>query len=208
MQNKFALTLICLLAALFLLSCAPMKFETVQLGDKFDSPVMAGLVGYTGKNNRLSMRSSQNGIHLDDKGIYLNPYVYKSKDSGQVKDIGFFVYHYTWDTEGGFLPIQEIIFLTDTGKRVAIPVEMNDQPQFRSLGWNSISHSYNSSFTESASAPMTLEQFTILAQAASLEAKIIGGQRIQTYENGDVLPEFVDNLKSFYNQYVAKGASD
>ena len=197
-----------LLVLLALASCAPLQFETVQLGDKFDSPAMAGLIGYAGKNNRLSMRSSQNGIHLDDKGVYLNPYVYKSKDSGQIKDIGFFVSHFTWDTEGGFLPIREIIFLTDTNQRVALTCETNDSPQYKVYGWNSITRDFDSSFTESATATMTVSQFALLAGASSLEAKIIGGQRTQTYENGDVLPEFVDNLKSFYNQYVISGITE
>lgn len=201
--KRFHLVLGLIPLLLLLFSCgATQKFAIVPTGDKFSDPKQNGFVG---KNNRLSTKSSEGGKHIDDKGVYLDPFCFKDRNTGKITDVGFFVYHYNFNVNSGFRPIEEIIFLTDRGDRVVLQVKSHDS-DFNVGAWNSITKGYNTSYSESGISSTTVEDFRKIAMANFLEAKIVGGKRQQTYEKEKVLQTFRDNLKVFFIEQVEPSA--
>jgi len=77
------------------------QFTIKPIGDKF-SDVKASY-GFIGENNRLSKKSSTGGIHIDNKGVYIEPYVFKNKDSNAVVSMGFYIFHFTFEPKDGFM---------------------------------------------------------------------------------------------------------
>ena len=191
-------TIIKLLAlSLLLVSCGAPSFTIKQLGDKFSKPDAPITIASDG--NRISTKSSQGGIHIDSKGVYINPFVTEDRTTHKVLSVGFFISHSNSGYESGFNPIKKIIFITDKNERI----EINAVPEKseESLGtWNNITKEYNSSFYESASADISIKDFKTLASANWLETKIIGGDREQTYDKDEMSKSFLQNLKLFYKK--------
>lgn len=154
-----------------------------------------------GKNNRLSTKSSQGGVHIDEKGVYLDPYVYLDRNTNGITSIGFVVSHLNFDAYSGFRPIHEIVFLTDSGDRVVLQVKALDS-DFRVGAWNSVSKEFNTSYGESCTSSITKDDFIKLAFSRSLEAKISGGKLSQTYDKRDVAASFITNLRAFYDHQI------
>jgi len=178
----------------FLFGCAPQKFQIVPLGDKFSDPSTPN--GYIGKFNRLSTKSSKGGTHIDDKGVYLDPFVYKKAVSNEIESVGFVVAHFNFEVYDGFRPIQEIVFLTDKGARIKIEVQNHDS-DFKVYGWNTIAKDFNTGYRESGIAFISKVDFQEIANSKYLEAKIVGGKMSQIYEQKDISDSFINNLKIF-----------
>ena len=182
-------------------SCGAPSFSIIKTGDKFtdsDAPY-----GYIGKNNRLSTKSTQSGTHIDYKGVYLEPYVYRSNTTNEVLSIGFYVTHYNYGPSDGFRPINSIVFLTDSGERIESNVKAVDS-DFSVGSWNSVSKEYNTSYTETGSIKMEQKNFAKLANSKWLEVKINGGNRSQSYNKDEVSSSFLANIKTFYKSSVQK----
>ncbi len=105
--------------------CGAPGFNIVQVNDKFSDSQEP--LRFLGQNNRLSTKSSHGGSHLDSKGVYIDPYAHKDRLTGAVKSVGFYITHVNFGVDGGFRPIEEIIFLTDKNERVVLKVKDRDQ---------------------------------------------------------------------------------
>lgn len=183
-----------LIVFLVFVTCATPGFQIVNINDKFSDPTKG--VTYLGKNNRLSSKSSQGGVHIDSQGVYLEPFVTKD-EKDNIKEIGFYIYHNNFNVASGFLPIKEIIFLTDKNERISLIVE-NQNSDLKIHSWNNISETFNSSFSESGISFITEENFYKLASSKYIETKIIGGKMSQTYNKTEMNPDFIKNLYEFY----------
>ncbi len=198
-MKQFAIWFLSLSFLIFFYGCGAPSFEIVKVSDKFSDPKEP--YGFLGKNNRLSNKSSQGGIHIDSKGVYLDPYVYRDRKTNDVTSIGFYVTHLNFDVTSGFRPIQEIVFLTNTGERVALQVKALDS-EFSVGSWNTVSKEFNTSYSESGICTVSKEDISKLANAKSLEAKITGGKLSQTYDKDDIPVSFISNLKLFYETQI------
>ena len=181
---------------LFLVGCGAPSFVIKSLDDKFSDPKQP--FGTIGQNNRLSTKSSQGGTHIDNKGVYIDPFIFKDRQSKEIVSVGFYINHFNFDISSGFNPIEEIIFITDNGGRVSLKVKSKDF-DYDIGSWNTITKTYNTTYGESGTANISLDDFKLLANSKSLEAKIIGKERSQTYDKEDISKEFSINLKNFLN---------
>lgn len=188
------------IAALGILSgCASVPpFKIIPTDDKFSDS--SKQYGFIGAFNRLSKKSSQGGIHVDGKGVYLDPFVYKDRKTNEIIKIGFDVSHYNWSVYDGFRPIKKVIFLTDWKDRIVLKVKSFDA-NFKVNSWNTISKEYNTSFNEKGSGLLSKADFYRLAHAQYLEVKIVGRKKSQTYDKGEVLESFLKNLRTFYDAH-------
>jgi len=184
---------------ILLSSCAPQPFTISSTTDKFSDPSAPDQI--LGINNRLSKKSSHGGVHIDERGVYLNPYALKEKKTGKIIEVGFSVRHLTFTPEDGFRPIEEIIFLTDRGERISVTV----------IGWDSdfkgwinyrTTSEYNTLFTESGTGVISYDDFSRLAAARSMDVKIRGGKLSQTYGENVIFPEFLPNLRQFRDAMI------
>lgn len=186
---------------ILLIGCVAPKFNIVSTTDKFSDPTAP--LGYIGENNRLSNKSSKGGTHIDDKGVYLDPFVYKSAQNNQILALGFYINHFNFEPEDGFRPILKIIFLTDKNDRVELNPKHKDF-DFDVSSWNPISKEFNTSYTESYTAYISLRDFMKIVNADSIEAKIVGGHRSQTYPKNKIEALFLNNLRQFLNEKVLR----
>lgn len=70
--------ILAIMTALALSGCGAGKFAVKPADTRFSEnkdPV------YLSENNRISTKSIAGGIHIDDKGVYLNPFVAKDADT-------------------------------------------------------------------------------------------------------------------------------
>ena len=187
------------LGTIFLLvmsGCTPPQFSVESMGDKFSDP--NGPKGFIGNNNKLSKKSSQGGVHIDNKGVYINPYVTRNKNT---EVIGFSVSHMNFEYKDLFNPIQSIIFLNQNQNRVELKCKLLDVDV--DLGYyNPISQDLQGTSSELSDCGCSKNDFEILMNSSSLEVKIVGGERSMIYESKDVLPNFISNLKTFYVQHL------
>lgn len=189
-----------------IISCmTTQQFKIVSLSDKFSDPSKPQ--GFAGVNNRLSTKSSIGGIIADDKGVYLDPFVHKDRNTNDIINIGFFISHITMEPDRGFRPIKEIIFITDNNDRVLLIPESHDSDY--DIGtWKSISRSYLGSYTEECICLIPKSDFYKISHSSYLEVKIVGGKLTQTYNKKDVLPSFTKNLKTFYDAQIKQKATN
>ncbi len=185
----------------FLSACGSPQFSIIPTGDKFtdkNSPY-----GFIGKNNRISTKSTKGGTHIDSKGVYLEPYVFKNKNTDKIESVGFFVTHYNYGPSDGFRPIQNITFLTDKGVRIVLEVKSKDS-NFSVGTWNSVSGEHNTTYNESGIITTSVNNFKILASSKWIEAKIKGRTISQTYNKNEISNSFIKNINMFYNTKIAK----
>jgi len=176
--------------------CGVPSFTIKSLDDKFSDTNQP--FGTVGQNNRLSSKSSKGGTHIDNKGVYIDPFIFKNRQTKKIVSVGFYINHFNFEISDGFNPIEEIVFITDKDDRVVLEVKSKDFDY--DLGsWNTITKTYSTSFSESGIAFSSLEDFNKLINANWIEAKIIGRERTQTYDKDDISDDFLINLKRFYN---------
>lgn len=203
-MNKILLVVI----AVLLLGCAgiskqPFIIQTNQ-DDKFADKSTINLYGL---NNRISDKSLSGGIHIDAKGIYINPFAFIAKN-GDI-GIGLSIKHYTSISTsplyGGyetmFNPIKEIIFLVNGIDRIAIKMSPKDYNVGTPI-YNSISRDISSDTTELSQGELSLQDYKKIAMANTLDIKIIGGKASQTFNNNELDKDFILNLKQFYNRLI------
>jgi hypothetical protein len=185
----------------FLTGCGPGEFIVKSSEeDKFADPNFSTFYSL---NNRLTTKSSTGGIHIDDKGIFLNPIasVNKKKASSPII-FGFSCVHYSYP-EFLFLPVKEVIFLTDKKERVVVGFE-NYDGDFNLGTWNSLTKSYNSTASESATGIILKEDFFKISNSSVLEVKVVGGKRNLVVEKEELEEKFISNLKQFEDIVLAK----
>ena len=190
-------SIVILLASLILIGCGPAKFQIRTSQDKFSDPNAPEVT--SGTFNRLSSESSRGGVHIDEKGVYIDPFIAFDKVKKQLGFIGFFVNHINHDIESGFRPIKEIIIITDMGERVSLKIEDTDS-DYKISGWNTVSKQFNTSFSEGGTAYTTVSDFKKLVRANSIEVKIQGGKLTKTYEKTSISETFLPNLRLFYEE--------
>ncbi len=193
----YIFSIITLIFTLF--GCGAPAFVIKSLDDKFADPNQP--FGTVGQNNRLSTKSSQGGIHADEKGVYIDPFIFRDRKTNEITSIGFYINHFNFDISSGFNPIEEIIFITNDGGRVSLKPENRDF-DYDIGSWNTISQSYSSTYRESGLALISLEDFEILKNATWIEAKIVGGKRTQTYDKDEISQNFLTNIKNFYKAAI------
>ena len=192
-------TLLIITALMLIVGCVPPPTFTIEpIGDKFTNPNQPK--GFIGTENRLSKKSSMGGVHIDNKGVYINPYVYKD-DGGSIVRVGFSVYHMNFEYKNLFRPIQSIVFLNQNDERVEIKCKSLDVDV--DLGYyNPISRDLQGTASETNDCECNEKDFKKLVGSTSIEIKISGGERSMVYETTEVLPSFLQNLKTFYNQQM------
>lgn len=182
------------------------KFKVEQSDDRFSTD---GLTTYSGLYNRISKKSLAGGTHIDDKGVFVEPIAIKSKADGKLVKLSFFIHNEADMSTNYGSPLTlgtplKISFLTGEGSPIALPINRGETAYGDVPTYNSITRSASSSVRESGFADVTPEQYLRIINATALAVKIEGDKRSMIYEVKDVSKTFIPNLKSFYDQYVAR----
>lgn len=182
------------------------KFKVEQSDDRFSAD---GLTTYSGLYNRISKKSLAGGVHIDDKGVFIEPFAVKNRASGVVVALSFFIHNEADYSTNYGSPLtlgapQRITFITGEGGPIALPIKRGDSKWSSATTYNSITRSASAAVTETGFADLTAEQYQRIINATALAVRIEGTERSMTYETRDIAKTFVPNLKTFYEQYVAK----
>jgi len=182
----------------------PGSFEIKQADTRFTeqkNPV------FISRNNRISRKSIAGGIHIDGSGVYINPTVMKSRDTGTILLLGFSIANMTnHDTAFGspntLGTIQKITFLLNGTKPIILPVNNGDVEWGDTISYNTVTQSASSTIVESGSAFLSPEKYLEIISSESIAVQIQGSNRTATYEAKDISDSFITNLKNFFHQYV------
>lgn len=185
------------LFSLLFSGCIPAQFEIATSEvDKFADKSQKSI--YT-KNNRLSTKSTCDGTHLNEMGLYVNTTI-TTKDSKSTVFLD--VMYHTWAPGGmsvctfrSFGAIIEIIFIADD-KRIAVNLETT-KSDVKYYGWNSISKSFDGDLIEMSYGKISLSDLESIANSNTLAVKVIGINDSQTYEDNEIEKTFRSNLRTF-----------
>jgi len=180
----------------FLSACIAPQFTVRKNDSRFEAE------GYYSEGNRISTTSITGGTHIDDYGVFINPFI-DTKGSR----VGFFITNKTRTSSNFGSPnslgaITAITFLTDKGE-VRLNTRTNAN-QYGSGFSNTMAHDSTLTFNESAFTYLTAEQYKKISNSKSLVVHISGSKRNMTYEPDQIQPSFQENIKNFYEKYVIK----
>ena len=170
-------SLLTLVVALMLSACGAGKFLVKEPDTRFNestNPV------YVSENNRISSKSIAGGIHIDSKGVYVNPFVEKDS-AGQVSLLGFNILNKTdFDTTMGGVNqlgvLQEVVFRLPSGELIALDVSNQENRSSDRITFNTVSRSAGYDKWESGLVTISKEDFARLAAAERVSAKITGSR--------------------------------
>jgi len=133
--------------------------------------------------------------------------VIKSRTNGEVLSVGFILNNLASDdtlygSYNALGTLERVSFLLNKGKLISVPVENASTDVGDKISYNSVTHSASSSFTESGTISIALEEMAALASATSVAVKIEGSKRSTTFEAKDIAKQFLPNIASFYEEYV------
>lgn len=204
--------IIILLLSFYLFGCATGqggmfgagKFEVMEADSRFSE---SNDRIFTSKNNRISSKSIAGGVHIDGRGVFVNPMMTKSADSHKVLLLGLSIENMTsHDTSYGspntLGTIQSIAFLIDNQEPIVLEAHSSSTEWSDVIDYNSVTRSASSDIVESGMVALSAEEYEKIISSQSLAVKVQGSKRSVVYESEDISDSFVQNLQQFYNSYV------
>jgi hypothetical protein len=185
----------------------PPKFKIEQSDDRFSTN---GTTTYHGLWNRISKKSLAGGVHIDARGVFVDPSVVIKRADGSVAALLFVVHNeVSLDSAGmgdalSFGQLERITFVTGEGEPIALPIDRSTSDGTGPTTYNSISRMASTDVRESGVAAVTPEQYRRIMAAPALLAKIDGSRRSMVYEAKDIAKDFRPNLQKFW-AYVEGG---
>lgn len=195
---------VAIIIAFSLAGCMTPKFAVKKADNRFNedkNPV------YIAENNRISKKSIAGGIHIDEKGVYINPFVSKSRETEKIVLLGLNVVNKTdYDTTHGGVNqlgvIKEVVFRLSDDDLITLNVTDQENRSSDTVSYNSVARYASYDKWETGAVRITKEQLQKIASAKTVSCKITGSKQSVVYEKEDVDPEFLPNLKKFYKEYV------
>lgn len=188
----------------FISGCASPQFSVTEADTRFSENKN---YFFTSENNRISTKSVAGGLHIDNYGVFLNPFVEKSRTDGSLVLLGLNVINKTEvSSASGSVNrlglIREIACLPSDGKLITLNVSNPRDTSSGAITYNTVARSASFTSWETGVAKISKESFARLAESDRLSCKITGSSRSVVYEEKDVSPDFLANLRQFYNEYV------
>ncbi len=187
-----------------LVGCGPGQFTVKQSDDRFTENKNPLLIS---ENNRISSKSAQGGVYVNDKGIYLNPFVEKSKTTNQVIALGFNVINKTdYNTMTGDIDqlglLNEVVFRINDGQLITLRVAAAENTTPGTVSFNTVARYASSDKSETGIVSISRSDYEKLIGATAISFKIAGTKRSRVYEEKDISSSFLPNLRQFYQTYV------
>jgi len=204
MEIKMKKFLIALFLAFALIGCMAPKFTVKEMDTRFSEnkdPL------YLAENNRISTKSIAGGTHVDDTGVFLNPFVSKSRDTGEIVLLGLYVINKTFytTTHGGVNQlgkIREVVFRFSSGELITLDATDQKNRSSDIISYNSVAQYASYDKWETGVIRISKEQLKKLASVNKVSCKIFGSKQSVVYEEKDIAPEFLENISQFYKAYV------
>lgn len=189
------------LVAVLLAGCAGPGYKVTQLDDRFSD-----FRTYAADGNRISTKSIAGGIHIDGKGLQINPLAEFTR-SGELFALHLALMNVTdYNTQYGapnsIGTPRAVDFLAD-GQRISIPLSGEHRYADTVLS-NSVDRSLTVNISEYGVGSISPENFAAIVEASDLVVRVTGSKQSHTYENEDVLPSFRANMRDFYTRYATQ----
>ncbi len=179
----------------FLFGCMTPDFVVKKTDDRFEEPA------FYAQGNRISTKSVDGGVHIDGKGLFINPHYYvKSKLLGFtiVNDASNSTLYGKVNSLGR---ITKLVFNTDGEKITLKPISADSK--FGRVSYNSISMSAGYNIKEIAVVVITRSKYKKIINAKKLAVYISGTDGSAIYEDKDITASFKANLRKFFEKYVS-----
>ena len=179
------------------------KFSVKPVGDRFSTHEGQML---RSEKNRISSKSIAGGTHYDGKGVFMNPYVSKSKN-GSPTSMGLMVINDTdFNTMAGAVnqlgSIKKATFIINGQDKLVVNIEPL-APIHADLPWyNSTGRYATRDKIEMGQMPLSKTQLSAIANARTIACKLEGSRKSVTYNEGDITETFIPNIKAFYLSHI------
>lgn len=186
------------------LGCSTPAFIVKEVDNRFSENKNQLFVS---ENNRVSTRSIAGGIHIDNNGVYIDPFVEKDLSTGEPVVLGFNLVNKTnYDTLMGdpnsLGTIEKIVFRFSNGELVSLPTIPGGTQSADTITYNRLGGYAGYDRWETAVAMLGTDEYDRIADADSVAVQIIGSRRSTIYETEDIAPAFLTNLRQFRNSYI------
>ncbi len=179
------------------------EFTMTELDNRFSSD---GTTTFSSDGNRISTKSIPGGVHINEEGVYVNPYIIIHSNGG-IESIGFFLINDSEHHSGpmgssGLLgTLKKIIFRLPDGELIDLQI-FNQNRRLGHIDYNPIDKYAGFDIQESGFAEISRQQFIKIANANYVSCKIIGSRKSVTYEKDDISDSFLENIKEFATKFL------
>jgi hypothetical protein len=151
-------------------------------------------------------------MHVDDKGMYIEPLATRRRSDGSLVSLGFFIHNETdydtaWGSPNRIGVPQRITFIPNGGQPISVTITGGDSRWDDRSSYNTITNSASSAIEERGVADLSADEFQRVATATTIAVKIDGSDRSVVYSETDIAKTFLPNLRTFYTAYVSGNVS-
>ena len=189
---------------LALAACSAPQFKVTLADNRFTENRSQILIS---ENNRVSTKSVAGGIHIDDKGVNVDPFVEKDVETGRVLTLGFnLVNKSNYDSMMGnpndLGTLAAIAFSFNGGDLIRLQAVRSNSQYDDTISYNSVGNYAEYDRWDTATVLVDLDEYDRIADATDMAIKITGTRQSMTYEPGDIEPTFRSNLQQFRRNYI------
>lgn len=186
------------------IGCASPQFNIIEANTRLTN--ISGKITLS-ENNRISTKSVAGGHHIDSDGVFINPFVEKSDTSNKLLMTGFFILNKHEVTSIGGGPnalgnLQELNCLINNDKQVNLKISNQRSNASGVIGYNTIARYAHMDKQESGMTRLSLEQMKLFSEAEKITCRITGTRRSVIYDEKDISPQFIANIKRFYDEKI------
>lgn len=194
-MNKLVLFALTALLA----GCSGLSYQVTQLDSRFSE-----FDTYVAEGNRISTKSIAGGVHIDNRGVQINPSASFDKD-GKLAALYISLLNVTDHSSMHGAPNSigipsAIEFLADD-KRIRVPLA-SERRHSDTVTRSANDRSLSIGIAEYGIGEITPADFTTIVNSQSLVVRVSGSRQSHTYENADIAPSFRANMRSFYERFV------
>ena len=185
---------------LLLTGCSP-KYEVTQSDNRFSENKNAV---YSSTGNKISDKCVGGGTCVADKGVYIDSFVEKNTANGEIALLGFHIMNRTDSMWGGANQlglIREVTFRLPDGQIINLKAT-NQENHSGDISYNPIGKFASYEQVETGIMEISRDSFKKLVSAQRLSCKISGSSHSAIYEEDEIEPEFLENIKKFYDSYL------
>ena len=194
--------IILVLGAILLVGCSP-SFKIEQIDNRFSENKNSV---YSSSGNKISDKCVGGGTCVADYGIFIDPFVENNAVNNETVLLGFHIMNRTPHTSmfGGINElgqIREVVFRLPDGKVINLKAT-NQENNSGVISYNKIGNYASYLQVETGMMEIPKDSFKKLVSAQHLSCKITGSSNSVIYEEDQIEPAFLVNLRQFYGAYV------
>ncbi len=187
-----------LVVSLFFVGCAT-TYRTSESDARFSTGNLSIIRAH---GCRISTKSIAGGTHVNDSGLFLDPFIGKNIKTGQIENAGFYLEN-LYDSSSLYGSPNELGRVSSVVINVdgeAVPLHLLSADFTHSTGgtnYNTVDRSVSVSMHDHAILSLTPEKLAAIIRGKEMAAQVIGSRGSVVYEPSDISRDFREKLARF-----------